>query len=203
MYLALILYVTNVVPSTSSCRLSNNNVGPPAMKNLSFWLDCWGEISQVLWKVRHENILWDCKQLIRENVPCEVRAEQSISCLWQMWCAWSEPLIKCWQPAWGSGVSNGGGLAQPNPNGIWGKRRGGKKKQGKECLWYWNDFTCIYSKRLETYIDLRRSWCEWRDSNQHSTLPSQVWFMPGVWQPFSWETFQNLLVYFLRKSNVL
>lgn len=128
MYIALILYVTNVVPSTSSCSLSNNNVGPPAMKNLSFWLDCWGEISQVLWKVRHENILWDCKQLIRENVPCKVRAEQSISCLWQMWCAWSEPLIKCWQPAWGSGVSNGGGLAQPNPNGIWGKRRGGKKK---------------------------------------------------------------------------
>lgn len=84
-----------------------------------------------------------------------------------------------------------------------GEKKRGKKKQGKECLWYWNDFTCIYSKRLETYIDLRRSWCEWRDSNQHSTLPSQVWFMPGFWQPFSWETLQNLLVYFLRKSNVL
>ena len=57
-------YVTNVVPSTSSCSLNNNKVGPPAMKNLSLWLDCWGEISQVSWKARHENILWDCKQLI-------------------------------------------------------------------------------------------------------------------------------------------
>lgn len=58
-------YVTDVVPSTSLCSLNNNKVGPPAMKNLSLWLDCWGEISQVSWKARHENILWDCKQLIR------------------------------------------------------------------------------------------------------------------------------------------
>lgn len=86
------------------------------------------------------------------------------------------------------------GLHSLIQTGIWGKRRGEKKTQGKECLWYWNDFTCIYSKRLETYIDLRRSWCKWRESDQHSMLPSQVWFMPGIWQPLSWETFQNLLV---------
>lgn len=44
------------------------------MKNLSLWLDCWGEISQVSWKVRHENILWDCKQLIRERM-CLAKSE--------------------------------------------------------------------------------------------------------------------------------
>lgn len=33
------------------------------MKNFSLWLDCWGEISQVPRKAKHENILWDCSSL--------------------------------------------------------------------------------------------------------------------------------------------
>lgn len=89
----------------------------------------------------------------RENVPCKGRAEESISCLWQMWCAWSEPLIKYWQPAWGSSVKWRRACRAPS------KWHLGGKKQWKECLWYWNNFTYIYSKRLEVYIDLSRSWC--------------------------------------------
>lgn len=63
----------------------------------------------------------------RENVPCKVRAAENISCLWQMWCAGSEALIKLWQPARGSRVSDGGGPAEPHPNGIWGKKERGEK----------------------------------------------------------------------------
>lgn len=55
--------VTNVVPPASWCSLKNKKFGPPAMKNFSLWLDCWGEISQVPRKAKHENILWDCSSL--------------------------------------------------------------------------------------------------------------------------------------------
>lgn len=85
--------VTNVVPPASWCSLKNKKFGPPAMKNFSLWLDCWGEISQVPRKAKHENILWDCSSLWEGE--CLAKSElQSISCLWQMWCAGSEPLIK-------------------------------------------------------------------------------------------------------------
>lgn len=63
------------------------------------------------------------------------------------------------------------GLQSPIQMASGGKEEGGK--QWKECLWYWNDFTYIYSKCLEIYIDLSRSWC-WGELNQHSLLPCQV-----------------------------
>lgn len=63
MYSTELQDVTNVVPSTSWCSLNNKKFGPTAMKNFSLWLDCWGEISQVPRKAKHENILWDCSSL--------------------------------------------------------------------------------------------------------------------------------------------
>lgn len=64
----------------------------------------------------------------RENVPCKVRAEQSISCLWQMWCAWSEPLIKYWQPAWGSSVKWRRACRAPSKWHL-GEKKGGKNNE--------------------------------------------------------------------------
>lgn len=171
------------------------------MKNFSLWLDCWGEISQVLWKAKHENILWDCSSLWEGEC-----ALQSQSCR-EYFMSLANVVCKIWTInqtlAGGSGkqsVKWRRACRVPSKWHLGEKKRG--KKQWKECLWYWNDFTYIYSKRLEIYIDLSRSWC-WGELNQHSLLPCQVWFMLGIWQPLSSETFQSLLFYFLSKANEL
>lgn len=53
------------------------------------------------------------------------------------------------------------GLQSPIQMAFGGKE--GRREQWKECLWYWNNFTYIYTKHLEIYIDRGRSWC-WGES---------------------------------------
>lgn len=67
------------------------------------------------------------------------------------------------------------GLQSPIQMASGGKEGG--KEQWKECLWYWNNFTYVYSKLLKIYIDLHRSWC-WGGikSAFHVVLSSLIFF---------------------------
>lgn len=149
----------NVILSASSCSLNNNKVGPPVLKKPSACGLTAGEKF-------HRS---DGKQGMK--IHCGIvssLSEGQCALQSQSWMQYLMSLANVVCMIWtinqrltaclGMQCQNRGGLAEPHPNGIWGKRGENKtKQQWKECLRCWNSFT--YFKILETYIDLSRSWC--------------------------------------------
>lgn len=175
--------------------LNNKKFGPPATKSFSLWLDCWGEISQILWKAEHENALWDCSSL--GEGEC---ALQSQSCR-EYFMSLANVVCRIWAINQTLTVSEGGGLAEPHPNGIWGKEEGGKNNERN----VYGTGTILLTLILNVwkFILIWVGAGAGREWDQGSLLTCQVWFMLGIWQPLSSETSQSLLFYFLSKPNEL
>lgn len=194
--------VTNVVPSTSWHSLNHKKFGPPATKIFSLWLDCWGEISQVLWKAKHENILWDCSSFWEGEC-----ALQSQGCR-EYFVSLANVVCRIWSINQTLTASSG------KQSVRWRRARrapskwhlGEKEERGK------NNERNVYGAGMILLTFILKVWKfvlirvgadAGGKLNQCSLLPCHVWFMLGIWQPLSSETFQNLLFNFLSKANEL